>query len=68
MLYEVITNNYSLKWIDINNSNIKGEGVFNGDMGIISKIDEDMKVVTVEFDVITSYSIHYTKLYEWRSR
>ncbi len=45
-----IKNNYSLKWIDINNSNIKGEGVFNGDMGIISKIDEDMKVVTVEFD------------------
>lgn len=44
-----IKNNYQMKWTDINTLK-KGEGVFNGDMGIIKKIDKDKQTLEVLFD------------------
>ena len=38
-----------MKWTDINTLK-KGEGVFNGDMGIIKKIDKDKQTLEVLFD------------------
>ncbi len=47
-----IKNNYSLSWKNNGEkeSTIAGEGVFNGDMGIIQKIDEDDGYLTVSYD------------------
>lgn len=47
-----IKNNYNLSW-EIRGENrtvIKGEGVFNGDMGIIKEIDPENNCLTVLFD------------------
>jgi exodeoxyribonuclease V alpha subunit len=43
-----LKNNYALKWVGKNDF-IEGEGVFNGDMGIINAIDDDSRV-SVCFD------------------
>lgn len=40
-------NNYNLQWTK---NGVCGNGVFNGDMGIIETIDKRLKVVTVLFD------------------
>ncbi|NLY18211.1 MAG: ATP-dependent RecD-like DNA helicase [Clostridiaceae bacterium] len=47
-----IKNNYSLAWkiYGKNNEVIEGEGVFNGDMGIITGIDPEENCITVTFD------------------
>jgi exodeoxyribonuclease V alpha subunit len=45
-----IKNNYNLRWEKINGSNQEGTGVFNGDTGIIEKIDEEEQSVVVVFD------------------
>ena len=48
-----IKNNYQLEWEICSKYGIaidKGMGVFNGDMGIIRKINAYQEVVTVEFD------------------
>jgi exodeoxyribonuclease V alpha subunit len=47
-----IKNNYSLSWRNggEKESVIAGEGVFNGDMGIIQKIDVDNSFLTVSYD------------------
>lgn len=42
-----IKNNYKLKWIK---GEEEGEGVFNGDMGIIKSIDNEVQQLTVYFD------------------
>lgn len=42
-----IKNNYRLKWTK---GNEKGEGVFNGDMGLIKSIDNDSQEIVVYFD------------------
>lgn len=41
-------NNYELKWKKA--GNLEGEGVFNGDMGLVTKIDESSQFVEVMFD------------------
>ncbi|MDY3827538.1 MAG: ATP-dependent RecD-like DNA helicase [Clostridium sp.] len=44
-------NNYSVKWLsDKVNCITEGEGVFNGDMGFIQKIDEEEDTLTVVFE------------------
>ncbi|HEX9062606.1 MAG TPA: ATP-dependent RecD-like DNA helicase, partial [Clostridia bacterium] len=43
-------NNYQLKWRRPGIVDEKGEGVFNGDMGIIREIDDEEQVVRVLFD------------------
>ena len=47
-----IKNNYSLSWRNggEKESVIAGEGVFNGDMGIIQEIDVDNSFLTVSYD------------------
>ena len=44
-------NNYLVKWLsDKENCITEGEGVFNGDMGFIQKIDEEEDTLTVVFE------------------
>ena len=44
-------NNYSIKWTSTSgNSDLDGDGVFNGDMGFIQSIDNERGNVTVIFD------------------
>lgn len=48
-----IKNNYELEWEILGNYQIvidKGQGVFNGDMGIIKEINERQSYLVVEFD------------------
>ena len=48
-----VKNNYQLEWDAINKygmSKEKGHGIFNGDMGIIKKINSAFETVEVEFD------------------
>ncbi len=45
-----IRNNYTLRWVRPENMNIDGTGVFNGDMGVIRKIDEESSSLEVLFD------------------
>lgn len=43
-----IKNNYDIRWFRDNGET--GEGVFNGDIGVIEKIDRKAKLVRVHFD------------------
>jgi len=47
-----IKNNYRLKWtkIDEDGEAYEGEGVFNGDMGLIADIDKEEQTITVLFE------------------
>ncbi len=45
-----IKNNYTLRWVRPENMNMDGTGVFNGDMGVIRKIDEESSSLEVLFD------------------
>ena len=48
-----IKNNYNLEWEVIGNYNIpidSGQGVFNGDVGVIEEVNEFSKTLTVLFD------------------
>ncbi|WP_066505935.1 ATP-dependent RecD-like DNA helicase [Abyssisolibacter fermentans] len=46
-----IKNNYKIKW-KINNYGkvVEGEGIYNGDFGYITDIDEEKSVITILFD------------------
>ncbi|MDR1953360.1 MAG: ATP-dependent RecD-like DNA helicase [Clostridiales Family XIII bacterium] len=44
-----IRNNYMLKWVNDGDFS-EGEGVFNGDMGYIEYIDDDLGTVSVVYD------------------
>jgi len=44
-----IKNNYNIKWRNIDGTS-RGEGVFNGDIGYITDIDEESNIMTVFFD------------------
>ncbi len=45
-----VKNNYDLIWEGLYNPAITGEGVFNGEMGVISNIDVKNRIVSVVFD------------------
>ena len=46
-----IKNNYQLKWERVSgNGEVRGTGVFNGDMGFIEKIDLEEKQIFVIYD------------------
>ena len=51
-------NDYELEWIDINNL-AEGKGIFNGDVGVIERINEYDKHVYVIFD--ESKRVKYTE-------
>ena len=44
-----IKNNYQLEWRDLNTLQ-SGQGVFNGDMGIVHSVDNDIGTVSVLFE------------------
>ncbi len=55
-----IKNNYKLEWEVVGNYNLtlqKGQGVFNGDIGIIKEINEYASMLSVEFD--EGRRVHY---------
>lgn len=45
-----IRNNYKMKWQSLADPDYEGQGVFNGDMGIITKIDSEEQIVEVIYD------------------
>jgi exodeoxyribonuclease V alpha subunit len=58
-----IKNNYGLRWINAEDVS-EGEGVFNGDMGKISQIDDDFGTVTVVYDDVKHVTYEPTGLDE----
>ena len=44
-----IRNNYDIRWEDTSTAKL-GNGVFNGDVGVISSIRDDIKIITVMYD------------------
>lgn len=59
-----IKNNYNLRWIKADRSAAEGMGVFNGDMGIITKISEEERRLTVLTDDDKLVEYDYTILEE----
>ena len=57
-----VRNNYQLAWV--NDSGAEGEGVFNGDVGFVSRVDEQDKTVTVRYDDERSVEYYYQQLEE----
>jgi exodeoxyribonuclease V alpha subunit len=45
-----VKNNYKMKWQSIVDFEKEGEGVFNGDMGVIINIDTEEQVIEVVYD------------------
>ena len=45
-----IKNNYDLYWERKGNIKEEGHGIFNGEFGIVEKIDNEKKKVKIKFD------------------
>lgn len=45
-----VKNNYNLRWVKNGQAYIDGTGVFNGDTGIIKRIDEEERIIEVLFE------------------
>ena len=58
-----IKNNYQLKWKKLDDFT-EGQGVFNGDIGFIQKIDKEFNEVTVVFDDNKFVTYDFTQLDE----
>ena len=57
-----VKNNYQLAWK--NDDGAEGEGVFNGDVGFISRVDTQDRVVTVRYDDERTVEYDYQQLEE----
>ncbi len=57
-----VKNNYQLPWKADDGS--EGEGVFNGDVGFVSKVDTQDRIVTVRFDDERTVEYDYQQLEE----
>jgi exodeoxyribonuclease V alpha subunit len=57
-----IKNNYQIPWITPEGE--EGLGVFNGDIGFVTHIDEEDKSLTVQFDDLRTVDYEYTQLEE----
>ena len=57
-----VKNNYQLPWK--NDDGTEGEGVFNGDVGFISKVDTQDRIVTVRYDDERTVEYDYQQLEE----
>ena len=57
-----IKNNYQLPWRE--DSGVEGEGVFNGDVGFITHVDTQDRIVTVRFDDERTVEYDYQQLEE----
>lgn len=58
-----IRNNYEMAWKDIEEFT-EGEGVFNGDVGFIQRIDNEFNEMTVVFDETKYTTYHFSQLDE----
>ncbi len=58
-----IKNNYEMKWKN-HEDFTEGEGIFNGDMGFIQKIDKEFNEMTVVFDEIRHVIYNFNQLDE----
>lgn len=57
-----VRNNYSLTWRM--NSGLEGEGVFNGDVGFISELDPEERMLSVVYDDEKTVDYEYAQLDE----
>ena len=57
-----VKNNYQLPWKSDDGS--EGEGVFNGDVGFISKVDMQDRIITVRYDEERTVEYDYQQLEE----
>ncbi|MGI6686880.1 MAG: ATP-dependent RecD-like DNA helicase [Christensenellales bacterium] len=57
-----IKNNYQIPWATPEGE--EGLGVFNGDIGFVTHIDEEDKSLTVQFDDLRTVDYEYTQLEE----
>ncbi len=57
-----IKNNYQITWSTPDRE--EGMGVFNGDIGFVTHIDEEEKSLTVQFDDLRTVDYEYTQLEE----
>ncbi|MDO5713067.1 MAG: ATP-dependent RecD-like DNA helicase [Tissierellia bacterium] len=60
-----IKNNYQLSWKTTSQTyQEEGEGIFNGDTGIVTSIDEEEKMVTITYDDVREVEYSYQMLEE----
>ena len=57
-----VKNNYQLPWKD--DDGTEGEGVFNGDVGFVTQVDSQDRVVTVRYDDERTVEYDYQQLEE----
>lgn len=58
-----IKNNYQLAWKSLEDFT-EGEGVFNGDVGFVKKVDREFNEVTVLYDDVKYVTYNFTQLNE----
>ena len=58
-----IKNNYQMKWTNIEDFT-EGEGVFNGDVGFVHKVDREFNEVTVVYDEMKYVTYNFNQLDE----
>lgn len=58
-----IKNNYQMTWKNIEDFT-EGEGVFNGDVGFIHKVDREFNEITVIYDDVKYVTYHFNQLDE----
>ena len=58
-----IKNNYQMTWKNLEDFT-EGEGVFNGDVGFIKKVDREFNEITVVYDEIRYVTYHFNQLDE----
>ena len=58
-----IKNNYQMTWKNLEDFT-EGEGVFNGDVGVIHRVDREFNEVTVVYDEVRYVTYNFNQLYE----
>ena len=58
-----IKNNYQLTWKNLEDFT-EGEGVFNGDVGFVKKVDREFNEITVLYDDVKYVTYNFTQLNE----
>ncbi len=58
-----IRNNYQMKWKNLEDFT-EGEGVFNGDVGFIQKVDREFNELTVVYDEVKYVTYNFNQLDE----
>ena len=56
-------NNYQMAWKNLEDFT-EGEGVFNGDVGFIRKVDREFNELTVVYDEVRYVTYHFNQLEE----